>query len=324
MMPRFTRPCIAACAALLAAAPAHAQDGAGSAGAAVLQMLAGGRAAGLSGAYTAATGDADVLFYNPAGIASLGAGAALSYQRHVEDIGLASGAGAFRIGRFNVGISAIFLDYGSIDVIVPDPAFGNQTGMPDPSGATASASEVAARLSAATLLLDDRLSVGASAGMVSVELAGLGRSTPMFDLGAQYALPFGTVGASLRNLGGDLSGEDLADASLPSQLRVGGAFAVHGPSGIGALVTADLVAELAEGSTGFVAGLEAGLMPRLAGDLTAVGRVGFNGAAGDDGLGTLQLGGGIALGGFAVDYAYQNYDFFGTLHRVGVRWSRLP
>jgi hypothetical protein len=323
MMPRCTRPCIAAaCAALLAAAPAHAQDGAGSAGAAVLQMLAGGRAAGLSGAYTAATGDADVLFYNPAGITSVAAGAALSYQKHVEDIGLASGAGAFRIGRFNVGVSALFLDYGSIEVIEPDPDFGGQTGIP--SGATVSASEVAARVTAATLLLDDRLSLGASAGMVSIELAGLGRSTPMFDLGAQYALPFGTVGASLRNLGGDLSGEDLADASLPSQLRLGGAFGMTAPNGIGALVAGDLVAELAEGTTGFVAGLEAGLMPRIAGDLAAVGRVGFNGAAGDDGLGTLQLGGGIALGGFAVDYAYQNYDFFGALHRVGVRWSRLP
>jgi hypothetical protein len=26
----------------------------------------------------------------------------------------------------------------------------------------------------------------------------------------------------------------------------------------------------------------------------------------------------------AVDYAYQNYDLFGALHRFGVRWSRLP
>ena len=63
-----------------------AQDGPGTTGAVVLQLLAGSRAAALSGAYVAATGDADVLFYNPAGIGSLSAGASLSYQRHVEDM----------------------------------------------------------------------------------------------------------------------------------------------------------------------------------------------------------------------------------------------
>jgi hypothetical protein len=322
MMRRPIGPCVAALATLACALPARAQDGAGSAGAMVLQMIAGGRAAGLSGAYTAATGDADVLFYNPAGITSLAAGAAFSYQRHVEEIGLASGAGAFQLGRFTFGVSALFLDYGSIDVIEPDPDFGGQTGIP--TGATVGASETAARISAATPLLDGRLSVGASAGIVSVTLAGSGRATPMFDVGAQYALPFGTLGASVRNVGGALSGEDIADASLPSQLRLGGAFHATGPSGIGALLAADLVAELAEGTTGFVAGVEAGLMPAVAGDLAAVGRVGFNGAAGEEALGVLQFGGGIALGGFAVDYAYQSYDFFGALHRVGIRWSRLP
>jgi hypothetical protein len=309
-------------ATLALALPVRAQDGAGSAGAAVLQMIAGGRAAGLSGAYTAATGDADVLFYNPAGIAGLPAAASFSYQKHVEDIGLASAAGAFQVGRFVVGISALFLDYGEIDEIVPDPAFGGQTGME--TGNSLSASEMAARVGAAMPLMDGRLSVGAAAGIVATDLAGVSRRAPMLDLGAQYVLSFGTIGASLRNLGGSLSGEDLADASLPSELRVGGAFQLATASGLGALAAADLVAGLAEGTTGFVGGLEAGLFPTAAGGLGAVGRVGFNGAAGDDGLGALQFGGGLTLAGFGVDYAYQNYDFFGTLHRVGIRWSRLP
>jgi hypothetical protein len=314
---------LAACAALsVPALPAAAQDGAGSAGAVVLQMLAGGRAAGLSGAYAAATGDADVMFYNPAGIASVAAAAAFSYEQRVEDIGLASGAGAFRLGRFTVGVSALFLDYGEIDEYVPDPSFGGQTGMP--TGNSIGASEVAARITAATPVLDGRLSVGASAGLVSVDLAGVGRSTPIFDLGAQYSLSFGTVGASLRNIGVGLSGENLADAPLPAQLRVGTAVQLAGATGLGALIAADLVAELAEGTTGVVAGVEAGLLPAVTGRLGAVGRVGFNGAAGEDGLGALQLGAVLTLGAFAVDYAYQNYDFFGALHRVGIRWVRLP
>ena len=321
-MTNAMRPWILAVSTAALAAPASAQDGAGSAGAAVLQMLAGGRAAALSGAYTAAAGDADVLFYNPAGIAGLTAAAAFSYQRHVEDIGLASAAGAFQLGRVVVGVSALFLDYGDIDELIPDPAFGGQTGMP--TGNTVGASEIAARVAAALPLMDGRLAVGAAAGLVSVDLAGESRSAPALDLGARYAVPFGTVGASIRNIGGSLSGSGLADAPLPTQLRLGGAFELLGESGLGATVAADLVAELEEGGAGVVAGVEAGLLPSGTSRIGAVGRVGFNGAAGDDGLGTLQLGGGLSLGGFAVDYAYQNYDFFGSLHRVGIRWSRLP
>jgi hypothetical protein len=36
------------------------------------------------------------------------------------------------------------------------------------------------------------------------------------------------------------------------------------------------------------------------------------------------VGAGLSLGDFALDYAYQNYDLFGSLHRFGVRWARLP
>ena len=48
--------------------------------------------------------------------------------------------------------------------------------------------------------------MGASAGWVSVDLAGTGRGTPFLDLGAQYVLRTVTLGAGLRNLGGSLSG----------------------------------------------------------------------------------------------------------------------
>jgi hypothetical protein len=65
---RFIRRCplAASLLAAFAAAPLAAQ-GVGTTGAQVMQLPAGARAAALSGAYTAASGDADVLFYNPAG-----------------------------------------------------------------------------------------------------------------------------------------------------------------------------------------------------------------------------------------------------------------
>ena len=307
---------------LVRPAPLAAQDGPGSTGATVLQLLAGSRAGALSGAYTAGSGDADVLFYNPAGIAGLGAAASLSYQSHVEDIGVATGAGAFRIGRVVLGASAIFLDYGEIEELRPDPAFGNQTGVA--TGNMLGASEVAARVAAALPLLADRLRLGAAVGLVSVDLAGVSRSTPLLDVGAQYDLPRVTIGAALRNFGGSLGGDELAEADLPTEARLGAALRLTTRENLGAMIAADLVSELNEGGTGVVAGVEAGLVPTGTSRIGAVGRFGYNGTSGEDGLGAVQVGAGLSLGGFAVDYAWQNYDMFGSLHRFGVRWSRLP
>lgn len=306
---------------LLNALPLAAQDGAGTAGATVLQLMAGSRAPALSGAYAGIAGDADALFYNPAGAATLRAAGMLSYQRHVEDIGLISAAGAFRTGPVVLGASLVVLDYGSIDEIVPDDGFGGETGLP--TGATVSASELAARFTAALPLAGDRMRLGVSAGVVSTDLAGTRRSAPFLDAGMQYSLPRLTLGASLRSLGGALAGRDMADAPLPSELRAGAALDLA-PSagGFGVLVSADFVAGLEEGSTGLLAGIEAGLRPTATADYGAVMRAGWNAGIGSDGLGALQVGGGLNIGEVAVDYTWQRYDFFGTIHRFGVRWAR--
>jgi filamentous hemagglutinin family protein len=297
-------------------------QGAGTTGATVLQMLAGGRASALSGAYTAAGMDADVLFYNPAGAAGLNAAASVSYQQHVEDIGLATGAGAFRFGNIVLGASAIFLDYGDIQEYVPDPDFGGQTGIA--TGNTVSASEVAARLTGALPLSDGRFNLGASLGYVSSDLAGTGRGTPFIDVGGQLLLSGVTIGAALRNIGGSLSGSGVANADLPREARLGAMYEFARDTGLGGAVSVDLVAGLNGGSTGLVGGFEAGLLPKGASQIGAVARAGYDTGVGDGGQGALAIGGGVSLGPIAVDYTYQNYDLFGSLHRVGVRWIRLP
>lgn len=312
---------ILAITAAVNASPLHGQ-GAGSTGATVLQLLAGSRAAALSGAYAGATGDADVLFYNPAGLASIDAAAGLSYQRHVEDIGVATGSAAFRVGRIVLGASAIFLDYGDIDELIPDPDFGGQTGIP--TGNTVSATETAARLGAALPLMNARLHIGASAGFVSTDFANASRSTVLLDAGAQYVMSNVTFGAAIRNVGGSLSGGGLADADLPTEARAGAMVTFARETGLGFLVAADIVHELNASLTGVVAGVEAGLFPHSASQIGAVARIGYDAGTGDEGQGALRLGGGLSVGSFSFDYAYQNYELFGSLHRFGVRWLRMP
>ena len=321
-MKRMPKACALAGALTLlgAGATEAAGQGAGATGATVLQVLAGSRAAALSGANSGARGDADVLFYNPAGAAGLEGAASVSYQRYVQDIGIATGAGVVRIGRLAIGASLAWLDYGDIQELVPDPDFGGQTGMP--TGNTVSASEVASRVSGALELAGGRFAVGAGLGYVSTDLAGSSRGSPFVDAGAQYRLDAITVGASIRNLGSALSGADLATADLPAEARLGAMARVTRPDGLGAVFSADFVTELNTGLSGVVAGVEAGLMPGGPGRIGAVGRIGYDAGTGTDGQGALRFGGGLSLGTLSVDYAYQQYELFGSLHRFGVRWTR--
>lgn len=295
-----------------------AAQGAGSTGAQVLQFSAGSRAGALSGAYAGAA-DIDALFYNPAGAAAVKYGAALAYETFVEEITLGSFAGAVSLGRFTFGLSGLYLDAGSIDEIVPAPEFGGQTGTA--TGKSISAAEGIARLSLA-MPVGERLRLGLSAGMLSNTIADQSTTTPAFDAGAQMDLSFGTIGLALRNVGGSIKGDTWADADLPTEARLGAAVGLERGDGLGATFNGDLVMRLREGAAGVVFGAEAGYLASAERTLGAVARVGFSAADGDGSIGALKFGAGISMGSLAVDYAFQNVDFFGAVHRLGVRWAR--
>lgn len=305
-------------AALAGSADAARGQDAGRTGAAVLQLPAGARAAALSGAYSAAASDADVLFYNPAGAAALGAAATASYVRHVLDISAVTAAGVLRLGPLTVGAATALLDAGDVRVVEPDPQYGGERGRE--TGERASASESATRLAVALPLYGGRIRLGAAAGYVSSDIAGASRATAIFDVGAQLALERVTLGAALRNLGGPLAGDGLEHADLPTEARAGVRLEASNAANLGATLSADVVSR-AGGGTWLAAGLEAGLMP-AAGRVGAVGRIGWDGGTGPGGLGGLRLGAGLSHGEIAVDYAYQDLDLFGPVHRIGIRWRR--
>lgn len=311
--------------ALLAGIPSLSLgQGAGATGAQVLQFVAGSRAAALSGAYTAASGDADALFYNPAGVATLRRGAGLAYETYVADVALASFGGLLNIGRFTVGLSGVYLDGGEIDEMVPDPEFGGNVGLP--TGHKVSASETAARISAATAL-SDRLRVGASMGLVSTSIgsgqaaAGESRNAPSIDVGGQYDLSFGTVGLALRNVGTRLSGADVSSARLPTEARLGVAAQFTRADGLGVTLHSDLVARINESSAGLIFGVEGGWQASAQRNVGAVARIGYSAAEGEGGLGGLKLGAGISMAHLALDYTFQHLEFMGGVHRFGLRWS---
>jgi hypothetical protein len=295
----------------------HAQ-GAGAAGAQILQFSAGSRAGAFSGAYTASSSDADVLFYNPAGVAFLRLAGALSFETMVQDVTLSSLSGALRVGPVTVGVSGMFLDAGKITELVPDPSFGGATGIP--TGGEATASEAVARVTVA-LPIHEHLRVGASGGVISSSLADRSSNTPVFDIGVQYDLSSFTVGAALRNAGGALTTSGLRDAEVPTEARLGAAVHLSRPDGLGVSLHSDLIARLQESTAGILLGAEAGYLPGTTRSLGAVARIGLSPAEGAGALGMLKLGAGLTLANIGIDYMYQSFDVLGSVHRFGVRWS---
>ena len=301
---------------LLFAAPLHAQDRAGATGAQVLQFLPGSRAAALSGAYTAIGGDADALFYNPSGIANLRRAGTLAYESYVSEIAFGSLAGATRLGALTVGASVAFLNAGDVREVVPDPEFGGNTGTE--TGSTLTASESAVRLVAALPLRDGRLRAGAALGFVATAIAEQRQSAPFADFGVQYDVGPLTLGAALKNMGAGLSGD--ADDDLPSEARIGASAQLLRGN---ALITGsiEVVSRLAEGSLAIAGGVEAGLPATVARPFSVVGRMGLD--AESHQLGGLRAGASVGFRDIAIDYTFQNLEFFGAVHRFGLRLTQL-
>lgn len=309
-----------ATAAALGPATAAAQ-GAGSAGAEILRLTAGTRAAAFAGAYTAVIGDPDGVFYNPAAAGWLDLAAAFGYEAYVEDVSIGSFSGAVAAGPLRIGGGIVFLDAGDIDEVVPDPLYGGERGRS--TGETVSASEAAVRLSAALPLLDGRASAGAALGLVASDLAGVERSALFVDLGAQYRAGDLSLGAALRHLGAGLASDEYGEAPLPLEARLGAAYRRDISRRYGALASADIVLGVEEETFGVALGGEAGLLPRD-GEITAVLRAGITLGEGEGHLGRARVGGGIGLRGLALDYTLQTFEYLGAIHRIGVRWTRIP
>lgn len=303
--------------ALALAAPLQAQDRAGSTGAQVLQFLPGSRAAALSGAYTAIAGDADALFYNPAGIASIKRAATLAFESYVSDVSYGSLGAATRLGPVTVGAAVAFLNAGDVREVIPDPQFGGNTGQE--TGNSVSASESAVRLAAALPMRGGRLRAGAALGFVASAIAEQHQSAPLLDLGAQYDVGPATIGASLRNLGADLSGD--ATDKLPTEARLGASAQLTHARGATVVGTVEIVARIGEGSTTLVGGLEGGLPATADRPFAILGRIGLD--AESNQLGSLRAGATLGFRDVAFDYTYQTLEFLGSVHRFGLRITQL-
>jgi hypothetical protein len=280
------------------------------------------RAAGLGGAYAAVVGDEGSVFVNPAGMAPIHRVAlGLSLERGLLGTTLSTGAAVLRVGRFDVGLGLMYLDYGSDSVVVPDPAFGGDRGLT--TGAMFSAYDALGV--AALAYRRGMLSVGGSVKYLRQHI-GTGDGGGAFtasgvagDVGLTVAVfDIMALGFTVQNLGGGLTTSTGAAAPLPRTTRTGVTLNFIDPQGTTRLMmTADWIAPPG-GDSWWALALEGGVVTRGVGVL---GRAGFAAGRAPSDRQDLVYGGGIVLHALRIDYAYQGFDAVGSAsHRFGVRW----
>ncbi|HEX6939345.1 MAG TPA: hypothetical protein VF158_08025 [Longimicrobiales bacterium] len=292
-----------------AASAASAQDP-GATAAAVLRLAPAPRAAALGGAY-APLADALSVFHNPARLAAAEPAAMLAYRMLPVEAGVGAASLALPLGPGTLGVGVMFLNYGEIDVVEPDPSTGGEIGIP--IGARVGGGELAAT-AAYGLRIPGGIEIGAAAKLLRLQLAEAAATGAAFDFGAGAEILDGRVmlGAAVQNLGDDIGPGRVSP--LPRTVRAGAALRLDGPSGLRTV----LVAEALErgGAVRPVGGIEVGYTGP--GGTAVVGRVGYDGRGGAPWPESFVAGAGLTLDGLALDYAYRALGPLGAAHVFGI------
>ncbi len=297
---------------------AAAQLGAQAEGSVLAALPGSTRAAALGGVGAALMGDAAAVLANPAAaVPAARVALEASFERYLAEAAVSSGAVSGRLGGgpLSAALALQALDYGTEDEIVPDPTTGGRRGML--TGRTFGAGELIVASSLA--YRRGTLMIGGALKYAHRHVADWSADGWAGDLGLTLALRDNVVaGASVQNLGGDLG----AGGRLPRLTRTGIAAQWGGRDGAKPwrlLGTAELQWSSGDGPR-LAAGVEAGLMR---GDAALVGRIGYAARPAGSDATPVTVGGAVALGGLALDYAYRDYDVLGGgTHRLGLRWTR--
>lgn len=279
-----------------------------------LRVGVGARAAGLGGAITSVSDDAGSIFWNPAGLAMMQrpevATNYLSYFSGVDAGGAAFGQPVSKVSTVGVGIH--FLRIGGI----PTTTVDNPTGE---SLDDFSVSNLAASLAYATKV-KTRLLLGISGTYIYEGVSafdGFSSTAGTINAGAIYLLDHRstTIGASMRNLGGQFTTYSLREESMPLTFAGGVSTRALSPK----LLLALDVEMPRDNDVGVALGGEAQL---ARGFFARLGYRSLDARVGDETTSNGDLAG-LSLGlGFSwsqrsrLDYAYSSFADLGDAHRV--------
>lgn len=283
-----------------------------------LRLDPSARAGSLGGSFVSNNDDADVIFYNPAGLSLLSDNPiSFSFVKHLLDINLASLSYSTEfddIGRFGAALK--YINYGSFDEA---DEFGNRTG-------EFSANELALIIGYSNSL-DDNFYYGANAKVIYSGIADRSSSALALDIGLHYTVPDQNInfGFSVLNLGSQISSYYDTKEDLPLDIVMGGAVRLKN---LPARISVDFHKlnedreDFIERFKAFAVGVEFTLSPvfklrfgynnERRTELkigTTAGIAGFNGGLG------------ARISDYQFDYGYSSLGLIGGWHRISVSTS---
>jgi len=276
------------------------------------------RAAGLNGSFVSMSNDPNLLFYNPGALTTLteSRGSA-GFLKHLLDVngGYISYTRPFEgIGTFGAGI--LYLDYGSF----------TQTDESMNTLGTFGARDLALLLGIGHSI-DEVTSIGANVKVIYSTIGEFSSAGLALDAGVFYQIPSQniTLAASILTLGTQLKGYSGSRESLPLDVKIG---ITKRPEHLPVLLNlnfhrlADKQENLLERFSAFSFGAEF-----LMSESVRL-RLGYSNQQRKElklgtsaGLAGISLGGGIVLGEYLIDYAFNSYGKIGGLHRISIGTS---
>ncbi len=285
-----------------------------------LRLDGSARAGALGGSFVANNDDADVIFYNPAGIELLqGNPASFSFVKHLMDINLASlsySTDFEDIGRFGAAIK--YINYGNFQEA---DEFGTRTG-------EFGANEIAFVVGYANNL-DENFYYGANAKFIYSGIADRSSTAMAVDLGLHYAIPDKNwnFGFAVLNIGGQISKyyETSASEDLPLDVVIGVSKRLENlPLRLSVdfhklnQERDDFIQRFKAFTVGAEFTLSKVLKLRLGYDNERRSEFKIGSTAGIAGF---NAGLGVKISDYQFDYGYSSLGLVGGLHRIGISTS---
>jgi hypothetical protein len=280
-----------------------------------LRLDPSARSGALGGSFVANNDDADVIFYNPAGLSLLTDNPiSFSFVKHLMDINLASLSYSTElddIGRFGAAVK--YINYGTF---TESDEFGNRFG-------EFGANEFALLLGYSNSL-DENFYYGTNAKFIYSGIADRSSIGLALDLGLHYTVPEQNInfGVSILNLGSQLSSYYDTREDLPLDIVIGGAIRLQN---LPARISVDFHKlnedrdDFVQRFKAFAVGIEFTLSPAFK------LRFGYNNERRSElkigttaGIAGFNAGLGIKISDYFFDYGYSSLGLIGGWHRVSV------
>ena len=280
-----------------------------------LRNEVGARAAAMNGSFVSMTDDPNVVFYNPGALTSLSASrASAGFLKHLLDVngGYLSYSRSWEgVGTLGAGI--VYLDYGSF----------TETDESLNTLGTFGARDLAVVVGIGRSI-DAVTSVGINLKVIYSSIAEFSATGLAIDAGVLYAIPSQniTIGASVLTLGTQITSYDKTKEPLPLDVKIG---ITKRPEHLPVLLNLDFhrLADKQESFLDHFSAFSFGAEFVMTESVRL--RVGYNNQQRKDlklgtsaGTAGLSLGGGILLGEYVIDYAFNSYGNLGGLHRISL------